>query len=104
MTEVQLDAPWDHIPIHVRGGSIIPSQVVIFQIVDCRVYVQTLIDHLFCQTPAKTTDIQRSNPLGVFYAMGDGVSSGHLFWDDGDSIDTIEKKECVLVHFAGTQV
>ncbi|XP_076803980.1 sucrase-isomaltase, intestinal-like [Clavelina lepadiformis] len=76
------DAPWDHMPIHVRGGAIIPTQ-----------------------TPARTTEIQRTNPLGVMYAIDDSPApaTGHLFWDDGKSIDTIENGKYILVNFQGTQ-
>uniref|UniRef100_H2ZBD9 alpha-glucosidase n=1 Tax=Ciona savignyi TaxID=51511 RepID=H2ZBD9_CIOSA len=63
------NAPLDHIPIHIRGGSIIPIQ-----------------------TPARTTELQRDNPLGLIYAIGETSTSatGHLFWDDWSSIDDFE--------------
>jgi len=37
--------------------------------------------------------------------MGDtSPSSGHLFWDDGTSIDTIESGSYIEVSFTGTEV
>ena len=59
---------------------------------------------IFCQTPARTTSIQRNNGLGVLYAINEGTSSGHLFWDDGNSIDTIGTGSYILVNFEGKQV
>ncbi|XP_078486588.1 sucrase-isomaltase, intestinal [Ciona intestinalis] len=75
-------APWDHIPIHIKGGSIIPTQ-----------------------TPARTTELQRSNGLGIIYAIGDSLSqaSGHLFWDDWDSIDDFENGVFLMLSFSGDQ-
>uniref|UniRef100_UPI00358F0BC8 sucrase-isomaltase, intestinal-like n=1 Tax=Myxine glutinosa TaxID=7769 RepID=UPI00358F0BC8 len=61
-----LPAPLDVIPLHIRGGYIIPWQ-----------------------EPNTTTVSSRNNPLGLFVALDEtGQSSGSLFWDDGDSIDT----------------
>ena len=36
--------------------------------------------------------------------MNEGTSSGHLFWDDGNSIDTIGTGSYILVNFEGKQV
>ncbi|CAH1264817.1 MGAM [Branchiostoma lanceolatum] len=79
MTYVTFSAPHDYIPIHVRGGYVIPTQ-----------------------EPARTTTISRTLPMGLIVALGEGtgVARGALFWDDGDSIDTYENgnyflAECV---------
>uniref|UniRef100_H2ZBD5 alpha-glucosidase n=1 Tax=Ciona savignyi TaxID=51511 RepID=H2ZBD5_CIOSA len=76
------NAPLDHIPIHIRGGSIIPIQ-----------------------TPARTTELQRDNPLGLIYAIGETSTSatGHLFWDDWSSIDDFENGVFLMINFHGNQ-
>ncbi|GAB6030870.1 hypothetical protein CHUAL_007705 [Chamberlinius hualienensis] len=61
-TSITLDAPLDgNIPLHVRGGTIIPTQ-----------------------QPAVTTTISRENPMGLIVAVDDqGKAGGLLYWDDG---------------------
>ncbi|XP_077518779.1 lysosomal alpha-glucosidase-like [Amblyomma americanum] len=64
-----LAAPQRDIRVLVRGGSIIP-----------------------CQVPGQTTEISRRNPLLLVVAPDDkGTAQGELFWDDGDSIDTVQR-------------
>lgn len=62
--------------------------------------------YFLTQQPAKTTEKQRYNNMGVIYGLGEAseTASGHLFWDDGDSIDTIHTGEYILLKFTGTQV
>jgi hypothetical protein len=61
---VTLQAPLDFIPIHVRGGSIIPTQ-----------------------GPALTTVAARQNPFGLIVALNSsGFAEGHLYLDDGESL------------------
>jgi alpha-glucosidase (family GH31 glycosyl hydrolase) len=60
-----LDAPLDHINVHVRGGGVYPTQA-----------------------PALNTVLSRQNPFGLIIALSqDGTASGKLYVDDGDSID-----------------
>ena len=60
-TEVTLDAPIDHIPLHVRGGFILPTQ-----------------------QKANTTFFSRQNPFGLIFAPNeDGEAEGDLYYDDG---------------------
>ncbi|XP_035693837.1 sucrase-isomaltase, intestinal-like [Branchiostoma floridae] len=74
---VTLDAPLDKINVHVRGGVILPTQ-----------------------QPANTTVYSRRNPMGLLVAMDDSsAASGTLFWDDGESIDSVERRDYVLVNF-----
>ncbi|CAH1245726.1 MGAM [Branchiostoma lanceolatum] len=74
---VTLDAPLDKINVHVRGGVILPTQ-----------------------QPANTTVYSRKNPMGLLVAMDDSsAASGTLFWDDGESIDSVERQDYVFVNF-----
>lgn len=60
---MNLKAPIDFIPLHIRGGYIIPTQ-----------------DH------ARTTEKSRKNPFGIIVAPnGDGEAQGDLFYDNGSS-------------------
>jgi lysosomal alpha-glucosidase len=64
---VTLSSPIDYISIHVRGGSILPL------------------------LPAtQRTDLSRLEKFELLVAVGgDGSASGELFWDDGESIDSL---------------
>ena len=62
---LNLPAPVDHIPIHVRGGHIVPMQ-----------------------GPGMTTVASRKNPFSLLVALDDaGSASGEVYLDDGDSLD-----------------
>ncbi|CAF1244186.1 unnamed protein product, partial [Didymodactylos carnosus] len=80
-----LDAPLEKINVHVRGGFIIPMQM-----------------------PGANLIIGRGNPFTLLVAQSAlGNATGNLFWDDGDSIDSIETKtynyfEFSLVPVSGT--
>ncbi|GAB6030873.1 hypothetical protein CHUAL_007707 [Chamberlinius hualienensis] len=80
---ITLDAPLDgNIPLHVRGGSIIPTQV-----------------------PALTTASSRENPLGLLVAIDEqGVAQGLLYWDDGISYQTDVNGQFNLMQFLFDQV
>jgi alpha-glucosidase len=68
---VTLDAPLEHIPVHVRGGSIIPSQ-----------------------KPGNTTKMTRMNPWSILVALdGKGEAKGELYLDDGISQEPTNIKE-----------
>ncbi|KAF2758763.1 hypothetical protein EJ05DRAFT_492880 [Pseudovirgaria hyperparasitica] len=59
-----LDAPLEHIPIHVRGGSVLPLQ-----------------------EPGYTTAESRKNPFSLLIALDKtGHAEGSLYLDDGESI------------------
>jgi alpha-glucosidase (family GH31 glycosyl hydrolase) len=74
---VTLDTPMDAINIHVRGGNVLPTQ-----------------------EPAINTEISRNNPLGLIVALDDDQeATGSLFYDDGDSIGTIENEQFYLADF-----
>ncbi|CAB3369876.1 Hypothetical predicted protein [Cloeon dipterum] len=66
-TYILLGAPTDFIPVHVRGGYILPTQ-----------------------EPASNTVLSRQNTFGLIVALdGARTAIGDLFWDDGESIDTV---------------
>ncbi|KAL4657912.1 lysosomal alpha-glucosidase [Arapaima gigas] len=75
-----LPAPLDTINVHLRGGHIIPQQ-----------------------EPAMTTAASRANPFLLTVALSaSGGAWGDLFWDDGESLDTFEKKDfSFLIFLAG---
>lgn len=62
---VTIDAPLGHIPVYVRGGSVIPTQ-----------------------QPGKTTAESRQNPWGLIVALDlQGNAQGTLYLDDGESLE-----------------
>ncbi|XP_063595396.1 maltase-glucoamylase-like [Penaeus indicus] len=74
-------APRDVIPLHIRGGHILPTQ-----------------------RPALNTQQSRIQPMGVIVAIGlDRRAKGDLFWDDGEGAQTIQTKEFGLVRFEFVQ-
>jgi alpha-glucosidase len=61
---VTIDAPLGHIPVYIRGGSVLPTQEA-----------------------ALTTAASRRNPWGVIAALNlEGTASGSLYVDDGESL------------------
>ncbi|KAI4498392.1 hypothetical protein M0802_006571 [Mischocyttarus mexicanus] len=66
-----LQAPYDTIPLLIRSGSILPAQ-----------------------KPGPTTTDSRKNGFELIVALNRlEMAQGELYWDDGDSLDSIEKKE-----------
>lgn len=64
---IEVDAPLDTIPLYVRGGTI-----------------------LAMQEPANNTYLQRNNKIQILAAAdGNGTAIGELYWDDGESLDSI---------------
>jgi len=63
-----LDAPLDHINLHIRGGHILPAQ-----------------------KPALNTMLSRQNNFELIVALKENRASGKMFWDDGETINTIEE-------------
>lgn len=60
-----ISAPLGHIPVYIRGGSVLPTQ-----------------------EPGYTTYASRQNPWGLIVALSDaGEASGSLYVDDGESIE-----------------
>ncbi|XP_055458101.1 maltase-glucoamylase isoform X1 [Psammomys obesus] len=76
-----LPAPLEHINLHVRGGYILPWQ-----------------QH------ALNTNLSRKNPLGLIIALDENQEArGELFWDDGQSMDTVAKNIYLFSEFSVTQ-
>ncbi|XP_029661673.1 lysosomal alpha-glucosidase-like isoform X1 [Formica exsecta] len=76
-----LPAPIDKIPLLIRGGSILPAQ-----------------------KPSATTTESRKNYFELIVALNEaGNAEGELYWDDGDSIDSIKKKEYLWLSFTANK-
>lgn len=76
-----LNAPLDYVNVHIRGGYVIPTQ-----------------------KPANNTSFSRKNPFGLIVALDEfGKAKGDLFYDDGDSLDSIEAKKYYLAEFEYTE-
>ena len=72
-----LSAPLGTLPMHVRGGYVIPTQ-----------------------DPASNTVASRRNQFGLIIALNDTMQArGSLYWDDGDSIDPLGSWQYVRLFF-----
>ncbi|KAK9300498.1 hypothetical protein QLX08_006841 [Tetragonisca angustula] len=68
-----MNAPLDTIPLMIRGGFILPAQ-----------------------KPANTTTNSRKNNFELLITLDHmNEAKGELYWDDGDSLDSFEKKQFV---------
>ncbi|XP_071531841.1 maltase-glucoamylase-like isoform X2 [Panulirus ornatus] len=78
---LNVSAPRNIIPLHIRGGHVLPTQ-----------------------RPALNTQLSRKEPFGLLVAIGlDRRASGLLFWDDGEGIDTVPERDLGLVEFSFVQ-
>uniref|UniRef100_A0A8C3M4N7 Uncharacterized protein n=1 Tax=Geospiza parvula TaxID=87175 RepID=A0A8C3M4N7_GEOPR len=78
---LKMSAPLEHLNLHIREGSILPTQ-----------------------KPGTTTEATRGNPLRLIVALSSHATAwGDLFWDDGESLDTFEKGNYSYVVFNVTQ-
>ncbi|XP_011882286.1 PREDICTED: lysosomal alpha-glucosidase-like [Vollenhovia emeryi] len=76
-----LPAPIDTIPLLIRGGSILPAQ-----------------------KPGVTTTESRKNDFELVVALDEaGNANGELYWDDGDSLDSIKNKKFLWQSFVANQ-
>ncbi|XP_037691918.1 maltase-glucoamylase, intestinal isoform X2 [Choloepus didactylus] len=79
--KVEMLLPGDKIGLHLRGGYIFPTQ-----------------------QPATTTVVSRRNPLGLIIALDENKEAkGELFWDDGETKDTVANKVYLFCEFSVTQ-
>jgi len=81
-----LDAPLDVIPVHLRGGAIIPTQPTYNY-----------------EKPANgipiTTTIARTLPFELIVSLSNGYAYGQLYLDDGISLDTYEDGFYSMIEF-----
>ncbi|XP_036440892.1 maltase-glucoamylase, intestinal isoform X2 [Colossoma macropomum] len=76
--EVNMYLPADKMGLHIRGGAILPIQ-----------------------RPAVTTTLSRRSPMGLIIALDDNnEASGELFWDDGESRDTVSSGAYIHYKFS----
>ncbi|KAM6146785.1 sucrase-isomaltase, intestinal-like [Phoenicopterus ruber ruber] len=91
---VTVAAPLSKIPLFIRGGYILPEQAPATTTTkrgSAGQFVLTLLN-MFVNS--------RLNPFGLIIALDEqGEASGSLFWDDGDSVDTIEKENYFLAKY-----
>ncbi|CAF4949045.1 unnamed protein product, partial [Rotaria socialis] len=74
---ISINAPLETIPILLRGGAIVPTQGF-----------------------ANNTKLSRMQPFGLIIIPDlNGNAVGDLFYDDGESIDTITAKSYFLATF-----
>lgn len=79
--ETRLVAPLEKINLHLREGSVIPTQ-----------------------EPNVTLWVSSGQPLHLVCALSDdGSASGDLFWDDGETIDTYENNQYAYITFSVAQ-
>ena len=77
-----VSAPLGTLPMHVRGGYVIPTQ-----------------------DPASNTVASRLNPFGLIIALNDtNQASGSLYWDGGDSLNPIGSNQYTLFRFYAANV
>ncbi|KAF0688803.1 Aste57867_19625 [Aphanomyces stellatus] len=88
LPHVTLDAPLDTVPIHIRGGAIVPVQA-----------------------PNTTTTESRKNPFRLIVALPaltKGLhrvdASGALYLDSGDSINPVQTKQFSFLQFNASHV
>jgi alpha-glucosidase (family GH31 glycosyl hydrolase) len=71
-----LDVPLDYIPIHIRGGSVVPTQ-----------------------TPSLTSGETKLNPFTLTVALdSNGHANGELYYDDGEDLNV--GKSAMLVTYS----
>lgn len=77
-----ISAPRDFIPLHVRGGHIIPTQ-----------------------EPGANTNESRTKPFGLIIAPDKTEkATGSLYWDDGESFDSIQSRRFSYFEFSYYQL
>lgn len=104
--EVKLHAPLDKINLHLREGSVTPTQVKSSFL---HRFPSSWTPSLRCryrvQTPNLTLWLSSGQPLHLVSALSDdGSACGDLFWDDGESIDTYESSQYAYIVFSVAQV
>ncbi|XP_068602006.1 sucrase-isomaltase, intestinal [Brachionichthys hirsutus] len=77
-TTMEMYLPADKLGLHIRGGAILPTQ-----------------------RPDVTTTYSRRSPMGLIVALDDNQrAAGELFWDDGDSRETVKNGRYLHYQFS----
>ncbi|KAK5868335.1 hypothetical protein PBY51_009361 [Eleginops maclovinus] len=77
---IDMYVPADKLGLHLRGGAILPTQ-----------------------RPDVTTTYSRRHPMGLIVALDDNnQAAGELFWDDGDTRDTVKTGNHIHYDFSVT--
>ncbi|XP_038064192.1 lysosomal alpha-glucosidase-like isoform X2 [Patiria miniata] len=82
---VTLPAPLNEINAHVREGCIVPLQLP------------------YKEGYTTTTEYRQLGFTLLITRSINGPGSGHLFWDDGDSLDTYENGNYLLLEFSSSE-
>ncbi|XP_008283297.1 maltase-glucoamylase, intestinal [Stegastes partitus] len=78
---VNMHVPAEKLGLHIRGGAILPTQ-----------------------RPEVTVTYSRRNPMGLIIALDDDdQAAGELFWDDGDSRDTVKNAKYIHYNLSAIQ-
>nr|XP_060642833.1 lysosomal alpha-glucosidase-like [Anolis sagrei ordinatus] len=78
---LKMAAPLDHINLHIREGTILPTQ-----------------------NPGCCTSVSRGNPMRLIAALSQNANAwGDLYWDDGESLDAFAKGDYSYLVFNVTQ-
>jgi alpha-glucosidase (family GH31 glycosyl hydrolase) len=72
-----IPAPLSMIPVHIRGGYVVPTQ-----------------------DPNMTTTFSALNAFRLTIALAGGTARGELYLDDGDSLNTFEMGQYTLLSYA----
>ena len=119
-----MSAPLEHLNLHVREGTILPTQVSAHPSPPQGLStacvsppapllpdphpgcLQPYSTHVFePQKPGTTSEATRGNPLRLIVALSQSATAwGDLFWDDGESLDTFERGSYSYLVFNVTQV
>lgn len=102
---VGLPAPLEKIPLHIRGGSIIPVQAVavtttLSYVSPCIVWPcsHQFLPCLIISCVGWLLPCRRKNPFGLLVAYGkDGTAEGDLYWDDGEALGMLSVMSASLL-------
>ena len=96
---VVLDAPYNFIPLHVRGGSVIPMQTP--STTTTERYVSTpLKSCTWWYLPSICCTHSRKNSFQLLIAPdGNKSANGYLYLDDGESLNTTQNNNYTLLQF-----
>lgn len=97
--QVSWQTPMDSINLHVRGGFIIPQQA---EALNTKLRCISVHHSIRSRKYRITCNLffSRQNDFNLIVALSDSEEAeGDLFWDDGESIDTINNKRYSHIRF-----